>query len=212
MEAEQMWGESVDPDQISAFRDGVIDGLTLFAATGSQDESMRYGTMFLAPTLARTLLLDGVIVNPYAALAVAIGAVGGYAWYAMSPTYHGPLTASTLTTYNANNSANERTSNVVVSTATSVAATPGAPNSGPDRNEQERRKWAHKYKINADSPTGKQLLDNLDMSVDKYISLYRKATIRREFPSNALAGTVRQAIENGASDVRKLLVDSRWAK
>lgn len=62
-----------------------------------------------------------------------------------------------------------------------------------------REVLAKRYGLNASSPTTRQLLDNLDSSVSQYISRFRRAGVRREFPSDVLNKTVRKALESGDS-------------
>jgi hypothetical protein len=71
---------------------------------------------------------------------------------------------------------------------------------------------AKKLGLNVNSPTSQQLLDNLNSSVESYIGQYRKATVKSAMPSEFLGKTVQQALESGNTTVRKLLIDSRWAK
>ena len=72
--------------------------------------------------------------------------------------------------------------------------------------------WARKSKLNANSPTTQQLYANRYMQVTDYISKYRKASIRSEFPSEYLNMTVDEALRCGGSKVSKLLVDGRFVK
>jgi hypothetical protein len=75
-----------------------------------------------------------------------------------------------------------------------------------------RLKIARKLKINAASEAGQQLLDNLGLTVDEFVSKFRKAGIRARIPSEFLQKTVLEALQAGDSTVRKLLTDSRFAK
>jgi hypothetical protein len=66
--------------------------------------------------------------------------------------------------------------------------------------------------LNSDSPTTRQLLTHLDMRVDTFIGAFRRAGIRQEFPAEFLEMTVEEALRQGDSTVRKLLLDRRFAK
>lgn len=77
---------------------------------------------------------------------------------------------------------------------------------------QMQEPLAKKLRLNVNSPTSQQLLDNLDASVDSFITQYRKANVRTVMPSDFLGKTVKEALESGNSTVRKLLIDSRFAK
>ncbi len=50
------------------------------------------------------------------------------------------------------------------------------------------------------------------MTVNDFIGLYRKGKILNEFPSEFLDQTVENALLKGSTKVRKLLIDSRFAK
>ena len=66
--------------------------------------------------------------------------------------------------------------------------------------------------LNSDSPTTRQLLTHIDMRVDAFISAFRRAGIRQEFPAEFLEMTVEEALRRRDSTVRKLLLDRRFAK
>ena len=66
--------------------------------------------------------------------------------------------------------------------------------------------------LNSDSPTTRQLLTHVDMRVDAFISAFRRAGIRQEFPAEFLEMTVEEALRQRDSTVRKLLLDRRFAK
>jgi RHS repeat-associated protein len=71
---------------------------------------------------------------------------------------------------------------------------------------------ARKHNLNMNSKTALQVLDNLDISVESFIGQFRKGSIKSEFPSEFLSGTVEDALNSGNSTVRKLLIDSRFTK
>jgi RHS repeat-associated protein len=77
---------------------------------------------------------------------------------------------------------------------------------------REVARFAQKYNINGSSETGREVLFNLDMTVDKFISTFRQAGVRGVFPSQYLRMSVPEAISSGDSTVRKLLTDARFAK
>ncbi|MEB3073932.1 hypothetical protein [Capnocytophaga gingivalis] len=68
---------------------------------------------------------------------------------------------------------------------------------------------AKKYKLNINSPITH---DSLDKSVDSFISTYRESSIRAEVPSEFINQTVKEALKNGNSTIRKLLIDGRFIK
>ena len=71
---------------------------------------------------------------------------------------------------------------------------------------------ARRLGLNSDSPTTRQLLQHLDMVVDEFISTFRVAKIRAEFPAEFLRMRVEEALLSRDPTVRKLLVDRRFAK
>jgi len=73
-------------------------------------------------------------------------------------------------------------------------------------------RFAQKYHINGDSEAGREILFNLDKTCEQFISAFRRAGIRGEFPGEYLKMSVREAIASGDTTVRKLLTDSRFAK
>ena len=66
--------------------------------------------------------------------------------------------------------------------------------------------------LNSDSPTTRQLLTHVDMRVDDFISTFRRAGIRQEFPAEFLEMTVEEALRRRDSTVRKLRLDRRFAQ
>jgi len=71
---------------------------------------------------------------------------------------------------------------------------------------------ATEFGLNSDSLTTRQLLMHVDMRVDAFISAFRRAGIRQEFPAEFLEMTVEEALRRQDSTVRKLLLDRRFAK
>ena len=53
---------------------------------------------------------------------------------------------------------------------------------------------------------------HVDMRVDAFISAFRRAGIRQEFPAEFLEMTIEEAPRRRDSTVRKLLLDRRFAK
>jgi len=66
--------------------------------------------------------------------------------------------------------------------------------------------------IKADSKAGANVLENRNTTVREFIAKNRRASILRRFPSEYLDKTVEQAIRQGGTDVKKLLLDSRFSK
>ena len=62
------------------------------------------------------------------------------------------------------------------------------------------------------SPTTQQVLNNLDINVETFISKFRKSSIRRVMPGEYLNMTVEEALSKGSSTVSKLLTDGRFSK
>ncbi len=71
---------------------------------------------------------------------------------------------------------------------------------------------ARKLKLNIRSPTTRQLLNSLDDKVVDFIGKYRMGGIKGKFPSEFLDKSVEQALRDGGSTVRKLLLDGRFVK
>jgi RHS repeat-associated protein len=70
-------------------------------------------------------------------------------------------------------------------------------------------KLAQRYGLNLNSEKSRQILDNLDMSVEEFVGKYRWGSIKRA-PGWTFDGmTVREALDAGA---RKLLTDGRFSK
>ena len=87
---------------------------------------------------------------------------------------------------------------------------PEDPDKDPEGKEKRRlERLAKKLKLNIDSPTTRQLLDNLDKTVDGYISLFRSPTIRGKVPGEFLNKTVGEALRSGNTTIRKLLTSGR---
>jgi RHS repeat-associated protein len=71
---------------------------------------------------------------------------------------------------------------------------------------------AKKLKLNISSSTTKEIIKNLDQTVESFISKYRKGSIKSEFPAEYLGQTVEKALKSGNTTVRKLLTDKRFVK
>jgi hypothetical protein len=78
--------------------------------------------------------------------------------------------------------------------------------------DRGHRALARRWGLNIDSEEVLELLDHVDSQVGDFISLHRKAAILREFPSEFLALTLREAFDSGDPKVRKLLISKRWRK
>ncbi|OJW68941.1 MAG: hypothetical protein BGO68_01805 [Candidatus Amoebophilus sp. 36-38] len=71
---------------------------------------------------------------------------------------------------------------------------------------------AKKLKLNINSPVAKQLLDNLDMTVEVFVSKFRKSSIKEVLPGEFLNMTIEEALKSGNTTVRKLLMQGRFIK
>lgn len=71
---------------------------------------------------------------------------------------------------------------------------------------------ARKLNMNISSPTTRQVLNNLDETVNNSISKFRKPSIRSEFPEEYLEVTVGEALKRGNTTVKKLLTEKRFVK
>lgn len=90
----------------------------------------------------------------------------------------------------------------------------GAEKSAEKQGKDKLLADAKKFNLNANSPTSQNILKNLDIDVKKFIANNRKSSIKNEFPAEFLKDgvTVRKALEQGGTKVRKLLTDSRFQK
>jgi RHS repeat-associated protein len=70
---------------------------------------------------------------------------------------------------------------------------------------------ARKLGMNVNSPTTRQVLNSLDMTVKDFVGQFRKGSVLREMPGEVLDMTIEKAVQF-SSKVRKLLVDGRFAK
>ena len=71
---------------------------------------------------------------------------------------------------------------------------------------------ARKLKMNVDSPTTRQVLNNIDENVGVFIKKYREGGIYRELPWDEIKDlTLEKALQH-SHKVRKLLTDGRWLK
>ena len=70
---------------------------------------------------------------------------------------------------------------------------------------------ARQLKLNANSPTTRQVLNSLDDNVSDFVGKFRKGAINRELPGEVLDLTVEEALKH-SSKVRKLLIDGRFVK
>ncbi|SIT28345.1 RHS repeat domain-containing protein, partial [Chryseobacterium gambrini] len=73
-------------------------------------------------------------------------------------------------------------------------------------------KLAKLLKLNINSPTTISILENVDNTVQEFISTHRKGSIKAVFPAEYLDSTVKEALQSGNTTVRKLLTDSRFLK
>ena len=78
--------------------------------------------------------------------------------------------------------------------------------------EQDYENWAVERKLNCDSPTTRQLYEHRSITVQDYISQFRKASINAVLPETAKSLTVEIALKLGKIEtvnIRKLLTDNR---
>jgi DNA-binding NtrC family response regulator len=78
-------------------------------------------------------------------------------------------------------------------------------------------KLAREYNLEADSENSRRLLENLDMDFNKFISKYKKGSIRRELDTGVLQSgrTVRDVLKlpgDVGDTSRKLLKEPRFDK
>ncbi|MDR1199318.1 MAG: RHS repeat-associated core domain-containing protein, partial [Prevotellaceae bacterium] len=73
-------------------------------------------------------------------------------------------------------------------------------------------KVAKALKLNINSPTTQQIINNLDKTVESFIGLFRQASITSKFPGEFLNMTIKEALKSGNTTVRKLLTDRRFVK
>jgi hypothetical protein len=72
--------------------------------------------------------------------------------------------------------------------------------------------WAQQVKLNADSITTQQLFACRTMSVQEYVSRFRKGRLREVLPTEALSMSVEVALQQrmvGGVNLRKLLTAQR---
>ncbi|MFO0665365.1 MAG: RHS repeat-associated core domain-containing protein [Polyangiaceae bacterium] len=95
------------------------------------------------------------------------------------------------------------------------AAANALPRSGPIARSMgamsRAEQLARKLGMNTNSPTTRQALNSLDMTVKTFVGLFRKGSVLRELPGEVLEMTVEDALQH-SSKVKKLLIDGRWAK
>jgi RHS repeat-associated protein len=88
--------------------------------------------------------------------------------------------------------------------------------SGNDPNKPkltDEEKWARKHQLKLDSPRAKQVVDNRDMKVVDFVGKFRQGKIWGVLSQEEWGQrTVREAIEEGGTTVRKMLTDNRWAQ
>jgi hypothetical protein len=73
---------------------------------------------------------------------------------------------------------------------------------------QAAEAFAREVGLQVDSPA----VQNRHLTVDQFISEFRKASVRSEMPGEALPMTVEEALRAGDTTVHKLLTDGRFAK
>ena len=81
-----------------------------------------------------------------------------------------------------------------------------------EKRDREFHAWATERKLNPDSPTTHQLYDNRCLTVQEYISRFRRGIINAILPELAKSMSVEEAIKVGRVEnvnIRKLLIDSR---
>ncbi|GAA6622634.1 hypothetical protein [Scytonema sp. NUACC26] len=79
--------------------------------------------------------------------------------------------------------------------------------------DSDFERWAREHNQgNLNSPTTRQLYENRLLTVEEYISQFRRATIKAVLPTEAKTMTVEDALKVGkigTINVRKLLTDNR---
>lgn len=70
---------------------------------------------------------------------------------------------------------------------------------------------ARQLRLNTNSPTSRQVLNNLDDTVASFVTRFRCGNINRELPREVMEMAVEQALQH-SSKVRKLLTDRRFIK
>lgn len=78
--------------------------------------------------------------------------------------------------------------------------------------EREFHAWATERKLNPNSPTTRQLYENRDLTVQEYVSRFRKGNINAVLPETAKSMSVEDAVKVGRIEnvnIRKLLTDNR---
>jgi hypothetical protein len=77
---------------------------------------------------------------------------------------------------------------------------------------EDYEQWASDRHLGSQSPTTQQLYENRFLTVQDYISQFRKAAINSILPESAKSLTVEDALAIGKIDeinIRKLLTDNR---
>jgi hypothetical protein len=88
----------------------------------------------------------------------------------------------------------------------------GSSRAGSGGGQNPASSWGRQYGLNGNSPTTQNLYSNRGMKVDQFISRFRKGGIREVFPSEYMNMTVDEALQQGGSTVRKLLVNGRFVR
>jgi hypothetical protein len=97
-------------------------------------------------------------------------------------------------------------------------AASAAPGGNGDDDEQKRlqkqredERLARALRLNINSPTTRQIIDNANLTVRDFVGRFRQASIGRELPGEFLDTPVKDAIRT-SDTVRKLLLQSRFFK
>ncbi|MCB0197147.1 MAG: hypothetical protein KDJ65_34690 [Anaerolineae bacterium] len=73
-------------------------------------------------------------------------------------------------------------------------------------------RWARKFKLNPDSPTTQHLYENRHLTVEEYVGLFRRGSIKAVLPEEARLLSLEDALQRrvvGTINIRKLLISNR---
>ncbi|MBP0018963.1 MAG: hypothetical protein J7647_15620 [Cyanobacteria bacterium SBLK] len=81
-----------------------------------------------------------------------------------------------------------------------------------EQHDSDFENWAKKCKLNLNSPTTSQLYEYRMLTVQEYISRFRRGNIKAVLPNTAKSMTVEEALRQGKVekvDIRKLMIQKR---
>lgn len=81
-----------------------------------------------------------------------------------------------------------------------------------EQHDSEFENWAKKCKLNLNSLTTSQLYEHRTLTVQEYISRFRRGNIKSVLPEAAKSMTVEEALRQGKVDnvdIRKLMIQKR---